>query len=161
MDAKIVCAIQGCGIHLMNPCGHTLCCRDAPCSKGEDGVTYWSRFDCQVCCDLWFATSGSDKVVHDLVVASSRSWVLGFSRNKPSPYLGSWEFLWCALSKSIESSSDRLRAFPSFVLCPEFGSHLSAHWGGCVWLTDHWGWGVSVGRLHYFGSCWWRSQYLH
>ena len=89
MDSVVVCGTRGCGTRLVNPCGHSFCRAHSPCSVEREGVTFWSRQNCQVCQDLWVQATACDLAAQHQAIGALKSWVLGFSKNRPGPYLDS------------------------------------------------------------------------
>ena len=89
MDSVVVCAAKGCGTRLMNPCGHSLCHTHSLCSVEKEGVTFWSRQNCQVCQNLWAQATGFDLAAQHQAIGALKSWIIGFLKNRPGPYLDS------------------------------------------------------------------------
>ena len=83
------CHAEGCGNKVLNPCGHSVCRRHAPCAVRHDEGTYWSREGCGVCSSLWEKCLSSSRDIKKPAVTSLKSWVAGFSRNTKGPYLDS------------------------------------------------------------------------
>ena len=91
----VICRAEGCGNKVLNPCGHLVCRRHAPCTVRYPEGAYWAKGECEVCCSLWDKCLSSSRDVRKPALTSLKSWVAGFSRNTKGPYLD------CELSRTI------------------------------------------------------------